>query len=264
MRPNYGRIALRCSLLLLGAVSLSALFFSPRFWVRRVQIEGLQTVPAARIVARLGLKPRTNLILLPTARLQQAAQGEPAVARARVRRVFPGGVLVLVEERQPVAVVQAGSAFYTIDRTRVAFRKDDFAPPGLPLIALKPTGDAAEQNDQVSLAALGKRMTAPGLAEASNCLTWVHGQANKFPLERIVVDPSGGLCLNRKGGMEVRLGTGADLDKKLDVLDVLLARRPDVQAGDVAYVNLFAYDVPAILTRQAALNAPDAAPRNEP
>ncbi len=254
IRPNYARAALRLSLLLFVAVSLAALFFSPRLWVRTVRIEGLQTISAERIAARLDLRPRTNLVLLPAARLKKAVEAEPAVARAHVRRVPPNSVLVSVEERRPVAVVQTENVFYTIDRALVPFRKSESAEPGLPLIVLGPAADTV-QDEQTPLVPLGKRMIAPGLPEASKCLTWALGRASKFPLARIVVDPFGGLCLNRRGGAEVRLGTGADLDKKLSVLDLLLTKREDVLRGDVSYVNLFAYDAPAILTREAAASA---------
>lgn len=260
IRPNYSRLALRLSFALLGAVSLAALFFSPRLWVRSVRIEGLQTIPATRIAERLALRPRTNIVLLPAGRLEKAVEAEPSVARARVHRVPPDGVLVSVEEREPVAVVQAGSAFYTIDRALVPFRKGESAEAGLPLIVLGPAGNAAG-SEQTNDIPLGKRMIAPGLANASKCLTWALVRADRFPLDRIVVDPSGGLCLNRKGGAQVRLGAGTDLDKKLSVLAVLLAQRSDVLRGDVFYVNLLAYDTPAILTREAAASAASTPPR---
>jgi hypothetical protein len=78
----------------------------------------------------------------------------------------------------------------------------------------------------------------------------------QFPLAKIAVDPGGKLCLNRSNGAEVQLGTGKDLDKKLNALALLIQQRPDVRAGNFAYMNLYAYDAPALHPRAESTAAP--------
>ena len=245
IRPNYARAALRLSLVLLGAACLAAVFFSPRLWVRTVRVEGLRTIGSARVMERLRLRPRTNLVLLPTRQLRAQVEQEPVVAQARIQRRFPDGVIVTIEERQPMALVRMGGVFYTVDQTMVPFRQERTPEPGLPLIDL---ADDASTMGTTKPPVLGKPMAAPGLLDARRCLLWAEARPD-FPLAKIVVDPQGRLCLNRSGGAEVRLGTGVDLTKKLDMLALLLWRHADVRDGNVVYVNLFAHDAPAVLPR---------------
>ncbi len=242
-RRNYARIALRLSLLVLAGVCAAAVLFSPHLWVRVVQVEGVQTLPARRVVERMGLQRRTNIVSLPAARMQRAVEQEPVVASATLRRLLPDYLLVSVRERQPWAVVKAGAVCYTVDHTLVPFRKERMPEKGLPLIVWETLTQPEVR--------LGKRIVSPDLAAATTCLLWAARQRN-FPLSKIVVDRTGKLCLNRTGGAEIRLGSGMDLDKKLNVLALLLERRTDLKGGNVAYVNLYAYDAPAILPRPAS------------
>jgi hypothetical protein len=97
---------------------------------------------------------------------------------------------------------------------------------------------------------LGKPLVAPGIDTVSRCLAW--STAQRFILDAVEIAPDGKLCLNRKGGLQIQLGTGVDLDKKLNALGVLLQRKPDLRdTQDIAYVNLFAYEAPAIMSRAA-------------
>jgi hypothetical protein len=54
----------------------------------------------------------------------------------------------------------------------------------------------------------------------------------------------------------VRLGSETDLEKKLYALGLLLKQQPALcTAADIAYINLFAYDAPAVLPRKVASSA---------
>jgi hypothetical protein len=142
-----------------------------------------------------------------------------------------------------------------VDETLVAFRKDRTPPPDLPLIVLvDPAGPAPR---------LGKQIQTPGIQPAKKCLLWAASHPH-FPLTKISVDPGGKLCLNRDNGAEVRLGTGKDLDKKLNALALLIQQRPDVRAGNFAYMNLYAYDAPALHPRAESTAASSSPQKGEP
>ena len=71
-----------------------------------------------------------------------------------------------------------------------------------------------------------------------------------LPSVCLAVDGSGKLCLNRGGGLPILLGSGIDLERKLATLTRLLAEHPSLQVGtDIAYVNLYAWDAPALMLR---------------
>ena len=200
----------------------------------------------ARILPQVRVAKGVNIILLPVGRLEKAVLTEPTFSKVTVKREWPNRVRVTVTERQPWASVQLPDGVcYTVDETLVPFRKSDEPEKGLPRVLLAP-------NAQGSVVTLGKTMTAPGLADVSACLNWANARAD-FPLETVAIDPTGKLCLNRVGGVQIRLGSRQELERKLGTLDLLLARRPDVRDGSgVEYVNLYAYDAPAVMARPPA------------
>lgn len=249
-KPNIPRILLRTLCVLLLLECAAALLLSPRLWVRTLRIEGNRAVTSARLFERVGLRPRTNIVSLRTDQIQARVEREPAVARAEVSRSLPGTVVLHVRERTPWAVVKMDGICYTVDAALVPFHKDRTPRPDLPIVTLSAGGEAPR---------LGKQIQTQGIQLASKCLLWAATHPG-FPLARVVVDQSGKLCLNRKNGAEVQLGTGKDLDKKLNVLSVLLEQRADVRAGDFAYINLYAFDAPAVQPRAASMqrNVPPA------
>ena len=262
-RINYPRLLLGWAAAALFVEIAVAVLWSPRLWVKSVEIEGNTTVPASRLLTRLRVGPHENLVRLSPARLQKAVEAEPTVEWAEVKRSLPPAVHVFVRERTPWASVKVGGAFYTIDRNLVPFRVGKKPEVRLPLLVL--SGPDAGKTAPV----LGQPMTAPGLADVSRCLAWSAGQLD-FPLDSVQIDPQGKLCLNKVGGLPVRLGSGVDLDKKLQTLALLLASRPELRENPLlAQINLFAWDAPSVSWRAAANsvgspssvpNASDAAP----
>lgn len=253
-RRNVPRLLLRLLALALVAECAAALLFSPRLWVRTLRIEGNSSIPTRRIAARLDLQEQTNIVRLSVDRLRTRVLAEPAIQQASVKRRLPGTLVVSVRERTPWAVVQATSgACYIVDQTLVPFRKTSVPDADLPLVRLA----LARESEPV----LGKQIIAPGLREATICLRWAAAHTAFFPLASVSVDRAGKLCLNRRGtGTQIRLGSGVDLAKKLDTLVLLLARRPDLRAGTVSSVNLFAHDAPALLVARSDPSSPAAPP----
>lgn len=256
LRRNVPRLLLRIALFVFIGECAAALLFSPRLWVRTVTIEGNTTLPTEQVWKRIAIAPRTNIVTLPTWNLEKAVLREPVVETVEIRRSLPPEIILRVRERQPWASVQAADGvFYTIDRHFIAFRQGSRPEEGLPLFSLTVGADEAAERKPVTL---GKKMQTVGLKEAGKCLAWARKRGD-FPVAKITIDPKGKLCLNRVGGVRILLGSGMDLDRKLDTLGLLLERVPELRDGDagkVDYVNLFAYDAPAILPRSDAVAAP--------
>ena len=253
---DYWGGALRLAVAALVLEGMIVLIFSPRFSVRETTVEGNTAVPSARILGHLGITSRDNLVRLPVVKLRNAVLSEPGIEAAEIHRTFPGTVRVVVHERQPWAsVCLPDGTYYTIDRKLVPFRSGTTPEQGLPKVTL-----AGPDNTLPSKPLeLGVPLTNPGLNVVSRCLTWA--SAETFPVEAVQIAPDGKLCLNRRGGLSVQLGSAVDLDKKLDALSLLLQRRPELRTGaDIAYINLFAYDAPAIMPRSALLAPPTSAP----
>jgi|GEM_PF-6894249 len=267
-RINWPRVMLRVGIVVLLMECAAALAWSPRLYVRRVEVEGNVTVPTDALVTKLGVGPKANILWLGVGEMRDRVLGLPPVERAEVHRTLPGTVRLTVRERTPWVSVRddATGTYYTLDQKLIPFRKGTFREPGLPLIVLKAGGEASASRSVV----LGRRWESRELVEASRCVAWARDRGELFPLENVVVDARGKLCLNKVGGVEIRLGSGLDLERKLETLALLLARRTDLQGSresQVAAVNLYAYDAPALLTRAdrgAASADPGSAPGMQP
>lgn len=122
---------------------------SPRFDVRAIEIAGNATVPAARLHALLGIDPAAlaanpgpNIFQVDLARMADALEAEPRVARAVVRRRLPSTLVIEIAENQPAALVEMDGMYLAEDSGRVFARalveRGDGA--GLPVI----TGIARE------------------------------------------------------------------------------------------------------------------------
>jgi cell division protein FtsQ len=246
-RRSWSRLLLGWASAALVVECVVALLFSPRLAIRSVSVEGNTTVPTARVLALAGKIEGQNIVRLAAGRIREGVLREPTVETVAVRRTLPDRVQIVVKERQPwAAVLLPGGACFTIDQHLVPFRKTPEPEKGLPRLKLSVAAG------RPSPVILGKPMTAPGLAQVSACLAWAHSEPD-FRLDAVAIDPSGKLCLNREGGVQVQLGSETDLDKKLYALGLLLQRHPALRtAADIAYINLFAFDAPAVLPRKVA------------
>lgn len=94
--------------------------------VRRVSLDGNVRISRGEILAALdGLQGRNILTVDLEAwrgRLLQA----PWVADATVRRIFPGTIRVVVQEREPIGIGRIGDQLFLVDRTGTII--DEFGP----------------------------------------------------------------------------------------------------------------------------------------
>jgi len=73
------------------------------FHVQRVEVRGARFLDEGTVIRLLDLRERTSIWEDPGPRAEQVA-AHPVVRDARVGRRFPAGLVVVVDERQPVAL----------------------------------------------------------------------------------------------------------------------------------------------------------------
>ena len=261
LRVNPLPLLLRGAVVLLVVECFATVLWSPRFFVTKTRVEGNSTVSTNRLMADLAVPAHRSLAVLPVGTMRaRVLQNEPPIETAEVHRSLPGTVRLVVRERTPWASVCLPTGdCYTIDKNLVPFRRATVPEKGLPRLLLAPAeeADMASSTTVLPAVTLGKPLKTPGLAEVSKCLNWA--TAHSFPLDSVRIAANGELCLNRTGDVQVKLGTPTDLDKKLRALSVLLEQKPTLrESTDIAYVNLYAFDAPAILPRSAVPPVPTA------
>ena len=225
LRRRVGRalpVALRVGgiLLLLGsaaaglAAAVQWLLTSPRFAVAVVEVQGTSRLSPAEVREAAAISPGENLFRLNSEEVVARLRQLGPVKRAEVIRSFPNRVTLVVEERVPFTLAQAGR-LYWLDEDGVSLGPEPRAvTPRLPVITgIRPeetrSGGAAAEDARAAVSLI-RSMLRTG-----------------SPLTREIseIDMSGadGPILYTVDGVEVRLGT-ADWEDRLGRLEGVLAQ----------------------------------------
>lgn len=215
-------------------------------WVRRtsilgartVEVEGVQRLDPDVVRAAAGVQSGANLLALDVDAAEARLNALPGVRRARVVRHLPGRVTLVVEEREPYALVNA-DRLYWVDAEGYLVGPDARpGAPGLPILSgveTPPTAAAAPTARLRSGLAV-----VQALQRTSGRLT---GRVSEVDLS----GPDGPL-LYLVDGIAVRLGRDA-WGERLVRLDGVLAEL-DARGERVTSIDLRFRDL-VVLTPQA-------------
>ncbi len=230
LRPAVRLVGLAV-LLTAVAASFAAAFLwlltAPRFAVAAIEVQGTHRMSPTDVLSAAGILPGENLFRLDADRVVARLLRLPPVKRALVIRAFPNRVTLVVEERVPFALAQAGR-LYWLDEEGVSLGPEPRAvSPRLPVISgidpeeARHGGSAADRaRGAVSLVRSMLRTGSPLSREISE------------------IDMGGpdGPVLYTVEGVEVRLGN-ADWEDRLARLDGVLAQFRSL-GEPVEYVDL--------------------------
>lgn len=108
---------------------------SPLLDVDRVQVSGAERTPRDAVTAALGAGRGTPLLDVDPGAATERIEALPWVAEARVQRLWPGTVRIVVEERHPVAVTSHPDGWATLDARGRVLAVGPARPPGLVALA---------------------------------------------------------------------------------------------------------------------------------
>ncbi|MGC1380005.1 MAG: FtsQ-type POTRA domain-containing protein [Candidatus Baltobacteraceae bacterium] len=232
IRPFWLPIAL-AGALLAGAALFAAAW--PGFYPKTISVAGNQRVTRAEILARAGIAPNRSLWLEDTGAIARRIRGIPYIATASVHRFPPALVRIDVSERVPFAIVRSAFGSAVVDRA---------------LRVLAPAGPQDREvvfdlGSDLYLEA-GSFVTtrdAFALRDAYDAMTVRH----IVPVE-LSVDRFGGLVATMRDGLRLLLGSSSDLDRKLGLVDPILAQVVRDQRR-VAAIDLRAPSTPVLVYR---------------
>ena len=153
----------------------------------------------------------------------------PWVADASIRRMFPGTLAVVIEERQPIGIGRIKGTLYLIDKTGTVI--DEFGPNyadlDLPIVdGLSPKGEEDQSMDQARAALAGRLMSElarrPKLA----------GQVSQID----VSDSRNAIVLLKGDTALLRVGDERFTERLQSYLDLMPALRERIP--DIDYVDL--------------------------
>lgn len=115
-------------------LGIYAVWFSSWLAVDHIEVSGAQTVSASDIRNRSGIDEGEPLASVDLAGAEHRIGSLAVVKNVSVTRQWPHGILISIEERVPIAVVEIGGQLRGMDADGVVFRTYKKAPPGLPRV----------------------------------------------------------------------------------------------------------------------------------
>jgi len=220
-----GAIAL---VVLLGAAVVTADSWKDRLVVRTVHCEGNRIVPGAELLRLAGIAKESKLYALDLGTIQRRVALHPYVKSVYVKRELPADVVIVIDERQPIAaLVQGGLVYLTADGVVLPAITSDLSFD-LPFLtgkfpAVEPGKKLADSAAREALSVLA--IARQGSEECYRRISEVH-----------VSDDHDLLLYTNEGGVPVYFGRGETAMKlaKLDTFWDEMGR----SAGELQYVDL--------------------------
>lgn len=188
---------------LVGGIWL--VFFSSVLAVAGVDVRGADQLDPATVVAAAAVPSGEPLARVDLDAVRNRVEALAMVDSAEVTRQWPDRVVVRVEEREAIAVVDIGGQIRGMDDEGVVFRDYARTPAGLPLVRTSSDtrGDALREAAQV-ITALPDALVAK--------------------VEYVSVATVDQIELQLGDGRTVVWGSAEDSDQKAEVIEALLSR----------------------------------------
>jgi cell division protein FtsQ len=216
------------------------------FGVKRVSVEGQQNATDSAITAALGAGPQTLMLAFDTDAAKARLEAVPWIRHARVMRLLPSTLQVMIEEREPYAVWQnKGKTFVVDDQGVVLAPALPQAYPDLPLVV----GEGASEHAAALYATLQsydqlkqKMLAALRVGDRRWTLKLRTGTEIMLPDDNIEVALQSLTELQQEHGV---------LERDWSVIDLRLLDRITVRTREAAIVppdDIAPSDVPTVAT----------------
>jgi len=190
-------------LLVVGGIWL--VYFSSWLSVQGVQIEGTEKLSDAHIRAAAAVPEGEALATVDLDRIRTRVEALAGVRSADVTRQWPDQVLIRVDEREAVAIVEIGGRLQGMDEDGVVFEDYTKAPAGLPRVQTgADTGSEALREGALVIAAMPSDLAAQ--------------------VDHVEVDTVDEISLVLRDGRLVVWGSSDESDLKATVLASLLSQ----------------------------------------
>jgi cell division septal protein FtsQ len=223
---------------------IGALYYSPILSVTAdsLSVTASLLCPESNIRGLLEPDLPRSIMRLPTQRWIDALENIPAVKSASIKSGFPNRVAVKVIERQPRLQADLGElGKCVLDTDLVPFRLAETKDNLLPIVELQPTGVDPKFGTSI--------VDKSQIAGVITILTWISKHPN-VSANSISIQNKHLSFVIRSSNVNVLLGTPRRLEEKLDSLDVIIKKRPEIlETKKYAAVNLFSDEYPALVLR---------------
>jgi cell division protein FtsQ len=130
-----------------------ALLGSKFLVVRSIDVTGAPAISRAQVIAASGVKAGTPLIRVNTSHVARRVEQITLVQSARVRRAWPDGLVISLQQRKAVLAITAGSGYRLIDKFGVVLRGAAHPPAHMPVLTTPGTAQPASLRGSPAVAA---------------------------------------------------------------------------------------------------------------
>jgi len=217
------------------------LYRSSLFELDHISVEGNAAISRQEVIAASGLEGGENVLSLPLDRARRRLEAHPWVARAKVSRMPPSGILITIRERAPLVALAQSQGVVLVAGDGVVLgpqadrgRLPEVLVGGLPV-------EKVTAGDRVN-----------GNLAVANALAVVAGLDPEVARQVVGVDARGvdGLELVLASGVRVRYGS-ADEQERKDRAILLMLSRAASEGTALDYLDVRAPGAPVLRPKSA-------------
>jgi cell division septal protein FtsQ len=209
--------------------------------VREVELKGGQKIPKQTLLSLTTVEGMPNLFSVELKEVVKKLESHPWIEHVQVKKVFPNKILIQIEEKRPMAIIQLGELYY-IDTKGEIFspvgEKDDFNYPFLTGL----TRQTLEKDPEEA-----KRL----INKALELLRIIHKEKIS-PLEEISevhMEKAFGIhCFTKAEGVEVKLGW-EEFGEKLKRLSLIWS---DLRKKGCPAISIDCSDLRRVVVKKAS------------
>ena len=215
------------------AACAAALFYLPFFKVNSIAVVGNKYISTDDICRIAGIYKGQHLLEVETAASSKTLVKDLRIEKASVRRVFPNGIFIEVEERRPVANIACEYGYLDLDRQGMvlnAYRKKHFQT--IPFL----------EGIKIQNLYIGDHVKDPMVLDTLKYLSEISENALSGLTEVNLRDPSHVIAYTTNA-VEVRIGELKDLENKAkltqDFLEELRVTKHQMEYIDLSFSKPF-------------------------
>lgn len=130
-----------------------------RFRVREIRVIGANVLREQTIVQAADIRADDNVLFVENETIRGRVMSIPYIRSCDVQRVYPGTIIIRIEERVPLATLLVNNHAYEVDAEAMVLRELDPLPPHEgPLITGLPDLPAVEPGKKLENATLAKAL----------------------------------------------------------------------------------------------------------
>jgi cell division protein FtsQ len=232
--PLWTVVRVGAASLVLGFVLYQTVVFvlgSDAMTVTRISVQGNHRMSRGEVLGLLEGLSGSSIVLTDLESWREKLMTSPWVADASIRRMFPGTLAVVIEERQPMGVGRINGTLFLIDGTGTVI--DEFGPNyadlDLPVIdGLGSKGGEPDSVDEARAALAGRLMTE---LQRRPALAGQISQIDVTDVRNAVVILKGDTALLRVGDERF----SERLQAYLDLMPALRERMSDIDYVDLRF-----------------------------